>query len=71
MDCANIVMANGMARKKLRFWNIPVTEHLDEVLEQAVQINAHVSKADFIREAVREKLRKMGLLEKGVVENHG
>jgi hypothetical protein len=37
-------------------------------LNKLCKINAHVSKADFIREAVREKLRKMGLLEKGVVE---
>jgi len=60
-----------MAKKKLRFWNIPAPEHLDEMLEKAIQTNAYVSKADFIREAVREKLRKMGLLEKGEMKNHG
>ena len=53
-----------MARKRrLRFWNIPVTEFLDDAVENAVQQNAHVSKADFIRDAVREKLRKLGFLE--------
>jgi len=49
--------------KRLRFWNIPVTETLDEAVEKAVEKNAHVSKSDFIREAVREKLRKLGFLE--------
>jgi Arc/MetJ-type ribon-helix-helix transcriptional regulator len=49
--------------KRLRFWNIPVTQALDEAVERAVQSNAHVSKSDFVRDAVREKLRKMGFLE--------
>jgi metal-responsive CopG/Arc/MetJ family transcriptional regulator len=52
-----------MAKKRLRFWNIPVTQALDEAVEKAVRKNAHVSKSDFVRDAVREKLRKMGLLE--------
>jgi len=45
----------------MRYWNIPVTEHLDKVVEKAVSLNAHVSKADFIRDSVREKLTNMGL----------
>lgn len=49
-------------RRKLKFWNVPVTEHLDNALEKAVIVDAHVSKSDFIRDAVREKLGKMGLL---------
>jgi Arc/MetJ-type ribon-helix-helix transcriptional regulator len=52
-----------MAKKRLRFWNIPVTQVLDEAVERAVQSNAHVSKSDFVRDAVREKLRKMGFLK--------
>jgi len=44
-------------------WSIPVTQALDEAVEKAVRKNAHVSKSDFIRDAVREKLRKMGFLE--------
>jgi hypothetical protein len=32
-------------------------------VENAVRINAHVSKADLIIDAVREKLEKMGLLQ--------
>jgi len=49
--------------KKLKVWSIPVTQALDEAVERAVQQNAHVSKSDFVRDAVREKLRKMGFLE--------
>ena len=48
-------------RKDMRYWNIPVTPHLDDVLEKAVRLNAHNSKSDFIRSAVREKLSSIGL----------
>jgi Arc/MetJ-type ribon-helix-helix transcriptional regulator len=63
-------------RKDMKYWNVPVTEHLDNVLEKAVQLNAHVSKSDFIRSAVREKLAVIGLKnELDTVEketmNHG
>jgi Arc/MetJ-type ribon-helix-helix transcriptional regulator len=50
-----------MAKRRLKFWNIPVTAYLDKCLERAVQVNAHVSKSDFVRDAVREKLAKMGI----------
>jgi Arc/MetJ-type ribon-helix-helix transcriptional regulator len=49
--------------RKLKMWSIPVTQVLDEAVEKAVQSNAHVSKSDFVRDAVREKLRKMGFLK--------
>jgi hypothetical protein len=52
-----------MAKRRLTFWKVPVTPMLDEMLEKAVERNAHVSKSDFIREAVREKLAKMGFFE--------
>jgi len=45
----------------MKYWNIPVTPHLNDVLEKAITLNAHVSKADFIRSAVREKLADIGL----------
>lgn len=54
-----------MVKKRLRFWNVPVTEYLDKLVEKAVEANAHVSKADFIRDAVREKLKKLGFQEGG------
>lgn len=50
-------------RKDMKYWNIPVTPHLDRVLGKAVTLNAHVSKSDFVRSAVREKLAAMGLKE--------
>jgi len=48
---------------KLVFWNIPVTPVLDQLVEKVVEMDAHVSKSDFVREAVREKLARMGFLE--------
>jgi Arc/MetJ-type ribon-helix-helix transcriptional regulator len=59
-----------MKKRKLRFWNIPVTIQLDDRLEQAVRINSHVSKSDFVREAVREKLRNLGLLDERLAGLH-
>jgi len=45
----------------MKYWNIPVTPHLNEVVDKAVGLNAHVSKSELIRCAVREKLVNMGL----------
>ena len=45
----------------MKYWNIPVTSHLDDIIEKVVKLNSHVSKSDFIRCAVREKLTRMGL----------
>jgi Arc/MetJ-type ribon-helix-helix transcriptional regulator len=56
-------MAKKKYVQKLTFWKVPVTPTLDEMLVKAVEQNAHVSKSDFIREAVREKLARMGFLE--------
>jgi len=50
-------------RKDMKYWNVPVTPHLDDVLNKAIHLNAHVSKSDFIRCAVREKLANIGLKE--------
>jgi Arc/MetJ-type ribon-helix-helix transcriptional regulator len=33
---------------------------LDEAVEQAIKLDTHVSKSDLIRDAVREKLERMG-----------
>ena len=45
-------------------WNIPVTEPLDEALEEAVKRGWYRTKADLIREAVREKLIRIGFVER-------
>jgi Arc/MetJ-type ribon-helix-helix transcriptional regulator len=55
-----------VVKKHFRFWCVPVTEFLDEAVKKAIKQDAHVSKSDFIRDAVREKLRKMGLLEESM-----
>jgi Arc/MetJ-type ribon-helix-helix transcriptional regulator len=47
--------------KQLVYWNVPVPKTLDKAVEDAVDHDSHVSKTDLIREAVREKLEKMGV----------
>ena len=41
-------------------WNIPVPHTLDEALEEAVRLDTHSTKSDFVRDAVRRKLEEMG-----------
>jgi Arc/MetJ-type ribon-helix-helix transcriptional regulator len=41
-------------------WSVPVTRTLDDALEQAVRIDTHSTKSDFIRDAVRRRLEEMG-----------
>ena len=50
-------------QKKIK-WCIPVTEALDRAVEEAVARDFHVCKSDLVREAVREKLRRMGFVPK-------
>jgi len=47
--------------KDKTYWNIPVPKPLDKAVEKALKVDAHVSKADFVRDAVRRMLEKMGL----------
>jgi len=49
-----------MTKERLPVWQIPVTRTLDAMVEEAVSKDTHVSKSDLVREAVREKLAKMG-----------
>ncbi|MGB9672046.1 MAG: hypothetical protein ACPLZY_02750 [Candidatus Norongarragalinales archaeon] len=60
-------------RKDLIYWNIPVTKTLDEAVERAVKIDTHVSKSDFVRDAVRRLLLQLGiqLQRLGETNNHG
>jgi Arc/MetJ-type ribon-helix-helix transcriptional regulator len=48
-------------RRRLPCWSVPVTEGLDNLVEEAVAHDTHVSKSDLIRDAVREKLQRMGV----------
>lgn len=48
-------------RRDLVYWNIPVTKSLDALVKEAIKHNLHNTKADFVREAVRWRLREMGV----------
>lgn len=48
-----------MSKTNIR-WNVAVPKLLDEAVEKAVKLDTHMTKSDLIREAVREKLAKMG-----------
>lgn len=49
-----------MSKKETKRWNIPVPKVLDDIVKEAVQLDTHSTKSDFVRDAVREKLAKMG-----------
>lgn len=59
--------------KEKRRWNIPVPPTLDDAVEKAIVLDTHMTKSDLIREAVREKLEKMGFKNEPFqeVSNHG
>lgn len=42
-------------------WIIRVKPSLDELVQQTVDADTHSTKSEFIRQAVREKLEKMGV----------
>jgi Arc/MetJ-type ribon-helix-helix transcriptional regulator len=48
--------------KDVVFWNIPVPKALDDEVEEAVQKDRHMTKAELIRAAVRTYL---DMLKKG------
>lgn len=51
----------GLAGKRdVRFWNVAVPKGLDEALEVAVGRVWHRTKTEFIREAVRRELERLG-----------
>jgi Arc/MetJ-type ribon-helix-helix transcriptional regulator len=49
-----------MSKQQKTNWNIPVPRTLDDALEQAVALDSHSSKSEFVRDAVRRKLEEMG-----------
>lgn len=57
-----------MSKTNIR-WNIAVPKVLDEAVETAVKLDTHMTKSDLIREAVREKLAKMGFKNKPFAED--
>ena len=49
-----------MSKQEKTNWNIPVPRTLDDALEQAVTLDSHSSKSEFVRDAVRRRLEEMG-----------
>jgi len=41
-------------------WNFLVPKLLNETVERAIELDSHMTKSDFVRDAVREKLAAMG-----------
>jgi len=51
----------NLEKEKSVHWNVPAPKPLDEALEKFVTSDFHMTKAEFIRDAVREKLAKHGV----------
>lgn len=56
-----------MKNKTMTYWNIPVSKSLDDGLEEAVKKGGYASKSEFVRDAVRRMLEKMGFQERIVI----
>jgi len=51
-----------MAKKQaVAVWNLQVPKPLDKALDKIIMSNWHRTKAEFIRQAVREKLKNLGV----------
>ena len=49
-----------MTEKSKTKWCIPVSGALDKAVEQAVIQDSHITKSEFVRDAVRKQLEAMG-----------
>lgn len=47
--------------KEMVFWQIQVKASFNRIVEEVIDKDTHSSKSEFIRQAVREKLEKMGI----------
>lgn len=56
-------------RKDRTYWNIPVPMILNAAVEKAILMDMHVTKSDFVRDAVRQKLERMGFESKPFQEH--
>lgn len=52
--------------EKKIFWNIPVPKPLDDAVEEIVDKDRHMSKSEFVRDAVRKELDRIETKEKEV-----
>jgi len=58
-------------KREVRFWNVAVPRSLDEALEAAVGRVWHRTKTEFIREAVRRELERLGFKPSVDAESQG
>ena len=47
-----------MKSQKLKVVSTRITESLAQIIEEYLQLDAHVTPADFFRDAIREKLKR-------------
>lgn len=47
--------------EKIAIWNLQVPRPLDEAVEKAILSNFHLTKSEFIRDAVRKRLEEIGI----------
>ena len=45
-------------KKRAKIWHLQVSDHLNEQLEDYIELDSFSTKSEFIREAVRERLEE-------------
>lgn len=58
-----------MKKENIR-WNVPVPRHLDEQLEEYIDKDAYKTKSEFIRTAVRDRLKEENARLAEEIQNH-
>ena len=49
-------MGEENKKKRGKIWHLQVSDHLNEKLEEYIELDSFSTKSEFIREAVRERL---------------
>ena len=47
----------NMVKQKGVFLGIRITEPLNKLIERYINLEVHINKSDFVRDAIREKIR--------------
>ncbi|MEM3697783.1 MAG: ribbon-helix-helix protein, CopG family [Candidatus Bathyarchaeia archaeon] len=64
-------MGEEQSGRGVRFWNVAVPKSLDDALEAAVGRVWHRTKTEFIREAVRRELERLGFKPSLGIDSQG
>ena len=51
-------------------WNVPVSDHLDKQLEDYIEKDAYNTKSEFIRTAVRDRLKEENMRLEKEAQSH-